>query len=163
MAATLSRQEIEEERQHALRVQRSLRAIQERADNSFEPWGFRAPAPALGCDPDEYRRSLLIKAKKLLPGDNELRHVQIRQLPRDVLSQFEDMIYPAARATAYSADSVPAGEMRAIQETDSNGLTMTRWIGQESFVKAMGRPGRRVLGFLHNDGHYYNTNGQRTG
>jgi hypothetical protein len=33
----------------------------------------------------------------------------------------------------------------------------------KGFVKAMGRPGRRVLGFLHNDGHFYNTNGQRTG
>jgi hypothetical protein len=159
----MSRQEQEEERQHALRVQRSLRAIQERADNSFEPWGFRAPAPALGCDPDDYRRDLLIKAKRLLPGDNELRHVQIRQLPRDALTNFENLIYPVAKATAYSADSVPHGEMRPIEEKDNNGLKMIRWIGKESFVKAMGRPGRRVLGFLHNDGHYYNPSGRQTG
>jgi hypothetical protein len=154
---------MEEERQHALRVQRSLRAIQERADNALEPWGMRAPAPTLGVDPDQYRRDLLIQAKRLIPGDNELRHIQVRQLPRDALRQFEDMIYPVARSTAYSADSVPDGQMRAIEERDSNGLKMTRWIGKESFVKAMGRPGRRVLGFLHNDGHFYNTNGQRTG
>jgi hypothetical protein len=108
---------------------------------------MRAPAPTVGEDPDEYRRRLLIMAKKLIPGSNELRHVQVRQLPREALSAFEDEIYPAARATAYSADSVPAGEMRAIQERDKNGLTMIRWIGQESFVKAMGRPGRRVVSF----------------
>ena len=159
----MSRQEMEEERQHALRVQRSLRAIQERADNALEPWGLRARGPTLGENPDAYRRDLLIQAKKLLPGSNELRHVQVRQLPRDALSNFEDQIYPAAHATAYSADSVPDGQMRAIEEKDSNGLKMTRWVGKESFVKAMGRPGRRVLGSLHNDGHYYNTNGQRTG
>jgi hypothetical protein len=154
---------MEEERQHALRVLRSLRAIQERADNALEPWGLRVRGPTLGENPDTYRRDLLIQAKKLLPGDNELRHVQIRQLPSDALRQFEDMIYPAARAAAYSADSVPDGQMRAIEETDKNGLKMTRWIGKESFVKAMGRPGRRVLSFLHNDGFFYNTNGQRTG
>jgi hypothetical protein len=84
-------------------------------------------------------------------------------LPRDALANFEAQIYPAARATAYNADSVPAGEMRAIEERDSNGLKMTRWVGQECFVKAMSRPGRCVLGFLHNDGFFYNTNGQRTG
>jgi hypothetical protein len=98
--------------------------------------------------------------RRLLPGDNELRQVQIRRLPRDALRQFEDMIYPAAKATAYSADSVPDGEMRAIEEKDSNGLKMTRWIGQECFVKVMGRPSRRVLGSLHNDGHFYNTSGR---
>jgi hypothetical protein len=154
---------MEEERQHALRIQRSLRAIQERADAALEPWGLRARGPTLGEDPDQYRRDLLIQAKRLLPGSNELRHIQIRQLPRDALSNFEAQIYPAARATAYSADSVPDGQMRAIEEKDSNGLKMTRWIGQECFVKAMGRPGRRVLGFLHNDGFFYNTTGQRTG
>jgi hypothetical protein len=159
----MSREEMEEIRQHALRVQRSLRAIQERADDALEPWGLRARGATLGEHPDQYRRDLLIQAKKLIPGDNELRHVQIRQLPRSALSQFEDMIYPAAKATAYSADSVPAGEMRAIQETDGNGLKMIRWIGAECFVKSMGRPGRRVLGFLHNDGHYYNTNGRFVG
>ncbi|HEY3623881.1 MAG TPA: hypothetical protein VGL12_16095, partial [Roseiarcus sp.] len=85
--------------------------------------------------------------KKLIPGDNELRHVQVRRLPREALNQFEDMIYPAARATAYSADSVPDGEMRKVEERDSNGLKMIRWIGKVSFVKAMGRPGRHVLSF----------------
>jgi hypothetical protein len=139
--------ELEEIRQHALRVQRGLRSVQERADTALEPWGMRAPAPALGVDPDEYRRDLLIMAKKLIPGSNELRHVQVRQLPRETLSQFEDRIYPAARATAYSADSVPDGEMRRVEERDSNGMKMVRWIGKESFVKSMARPGRRVVSF----------------
>lgn len=144
---SISSVEAEEIRQHALRVHSSLRSVQERADTAFEPWGFRAPGPTLGCDPDEYRRDMLIKAKKLLPGDNRLRHVQIRQLPREALSQFEDMIYPAARAEAWKADSVPAGEMRRVEERDSNGMKIVRWIGKESFVKSMGRPGRRVVSF----------------
>jgi hypothetical protein len=129
---SLSAVEIAEEREHALRVQRSLRTIQERADDAFSPWDFRASSPVLGCDPDTYRRDLLIKAKRLLPGDNELRHVQIRQLPRDALGQFEDLIYPAAKAEAYNATSVSPGDMRKVVETDSNGMKMIRWVGQRS-------------------------------
>jgi hypothetical protein len=149
---SMSREEQEAERQHQLTVHSRLRSVQARADDCYEPWGFRAPAPALGCDPDEYRRDLLIKAKKLLPGDNRLRHVQIRQLPREALSQFEDMIYPAARAEAWKSDSVPRGQMRRVEEVDSNGMKMVRWIGQECFVKQMGRPGRRVVSFNTSNG-----------
>jgi hypothetical protein len=144
---TYSTDDIEEERQHQLRVHRSLRSIQERADTAFTPWGFRAPAPALGCDPNEYRRDLLIKAKKLLPGYNELRHIQIRQLRSDALTQFENLIYPAAKAEAFKADSVPDGEMRKIHKPTANGHEITEWIGKESFVKDMSVPPRRVVTF----------------
>jgi hypothetical protein len=130
----MSLAEINEEREHALRVQRSLRVIQERADDAFSPWDMRARGPTLGEDPDRYRRDLLIQAKKLLPGDNELRHVQVRQLPRDALGQFENLIYPAAKAEAHKSTSVPDGEMRRVVEIDSNGLKMVSWIGQRSFV-----------------------------
>ena len=96
----------------------------------------------------------MIKAKKLLPGDNQLRHVQVRQLPRHALGQFEDLIYPAAKAEAYRPDSVPRGELRRVVKPTANGQDIIEWIGQESFVKNMGRPGRRVAGFLYPDGHY---------
>jgi hypothetical protein len=138
----MSLAEIEEERAHALRVQRALRTIQERADDAFSPWDFRAPAPVLGCDPDTYRRDLLIKAKRLLPGDNELRHVQVRQLPSSALGQFEDLIYPAARAEAYNATSVSPGEMRKVTEIDGNGMKVVKWIGQRSFTDQFLQPGR---------------------
>ena len=139
---SMSAAEIEEERQHALRVQRSLCVVQERADDAFSPWDMRARGPTLGEDPDKYRRDLLIQAKKLLPGTNKLRHVTICQLPSSALGKFEDLIYSAAKAEAYFADSVPDGEMRRVTERDSNGLMMTRWVGQHSFVRDFTRPGR---------------------
>jgi hypothetical protein len=148
MASTyITADEIEEERQHMLRVQRSLRGIQARADDAFEPWGFRAPAPTLGVDPDEYRRNMLVKAKRLLPGTNKLRHVKIWDLPRSALSNFEDQIYPAARATAFDSSSVPDGELRKVVKPTANGHSIIEWIGNESFVKSIGRPGRRVVAF----------------
>jgi hypothetical protein len=158
----MSREEMEEERQHVLRVHRALQgSVQARADQAFEPWGFRAPAPTLGCDPDEYRRDMLVKAKRLLPGTNELRHVKIWDLPRSALAAFEDQIYPQARAEAWRPDSVPPGEMRQVHKPTANGSEIIEWVGQESFVKAMGRPGRRVVGFLFPDGTFRNTNGRQ--
>jgi hypothetical protein len=140
---SMSAAEIEEERQHALRVQRSLRVVQERADDAFSPWDMRARGPTLGEDPDTYRRDLLIQAKKLLPGTNKLRQVQIRQLPAAALGKFEDLIYPAAKAEAYSADSVPDGEMRKVVEIEpNNGLKIIKFIGQRSFVHDFTQPGR---------------------
>jgi hypothetical protein len=140
----ISAAELEEERQHQLRVQQSLRVIQERADDAFAPWDFRAPTPVLGCDPDEYRRSLLIKAKKLLPGDNRLRHVEVRKLPSNALERFEDMIYPAAKATAYDRDSVADGETRRVVQTDTNGMKIINWVGNRSFIHDFARPGHRA-------------------
>jgi hypothetical protein len=151
----MSAAELEEERQHVLRVHRSLQAnVQARADEAFEPWGFRAPAPTLGVDPDKYRRKMLDKAKKLLPGTNKLRHIEIWDLPASALGNFEDQIYPAARAEAFRPDSVPAGEMRKVHKPTANGHEIIEWIGRESFVKQLGRQGRRVTGFLFPDGHY---------
>jgi len=140
---SMSAAEIEEERAHALRVQRSLRAVQERADESFSPWGFRAPGPTLGEDPDEYRRKLLIMAKKQLPTDHKLRAVQIRQLRADALGVFEPQIYSACKAAAYDATSVPPGDLRRVEEIDpQNGMKIVKFIGQHSFVRDMGRAGR---------------------
>ena len=140
----ISAAELEEERQHALRVQQSLRVIQERADDAFARWGMSAPAPVLGGDPDEYRRNLLIKAKKLIPGDNRLRHVEVRKLPSNALPQFEDQIYATAKATAFNKDSVPDGEMRRVVQSDTNGMKIINWVGNRSFVHDFARPGRRA-------------------
>jgi hypothetical protein len=139
----MSSTEIEEERAHALRVQRSLRVLQEVADESFQPWGFRAPGPTLGEDPDAYRRKLLIMAKKQLPADHKLRQVQVRQLKADALATFEPQIYSACKAEAYNASSVPPGDLRRVEEIDpQNGLKIVKFIGQHSFVRHFTTPGR---------------------
>ena len=41
--------------------------------------------------------------------------------------------------------SVPAGTIERRESTDSNGHRAINWIGQESFVKAMMPPVRRVV------------------
>jgi hypothetical protein len=159
MASNFTAAELEEERQHALHVQRSLRSIQERADACYEPWGFRAPAPTLGCDPDEYRRDMLVKAKRLLPGDNRLRHVKIWDLPQAALSEFENLIYPQAKAEAHRPDSVPPGQMRKVHRPTAGGHEIIEWVGKDSFVRDFSSPVRLVLGFRTPEG-IMNTSGR---
>jgi hypothetical protein len=139
--ATLTRDQLLQ--QHA-----SARVYQERYDDALQPLGVRANAPVLGQDILDYRRNELVRIKKLLPDDHELRRVQIRQLPTAALDTFEPQYLRECRATAYRADTVPLGQMRRVEDIDANGLKIVKWIGQTSFVREMGRPCRRVVSFL---------------
>jgi hypothetical protein len=78
-------------REQLLQVQASARVFQGRADQAFEPWGMRAPAPVLGEDPDDYRRKLMILAKNQLPESLELRKITVKRIPNDALDKFEKM------------------------------------------------------------------------
>jgi hypothetical protein len=131
-----------------MRMQASGRVYQERFDNALQPWDRRAPAPTLGQSIDTYRRDVLVGIKKLLPDGHELRQIQIRRMPQDVLDAFEPQLLQACRAEAYNPTTVPPGEFRRVVEVNANnGLKTVRFVGHESFVKEMGRPGRRVVSF----------------
>ena len=130
-------------REQLLQMQASARVYQERADNSLQPWGLRAPHPVLGEDIDRYRRQLLIQAKRQLPDDHPLRGIQIKQLRDDALAALEPQIYDACQKAARRADTVPVdAPLRRVETRDANGLTIVDWIGQRSFVHDFTRPGR---------------------
>jgi hypothetical protein len=137
-------------REQLMQMQASGRVYQERYDNALQPWDIRAPAPVIGQDIDAYRRDTLVKIKKQLPEGHELRKVQIRQLDNDVLDIIEPKLLQACRHEAYNPESVPLGQMRRVVDIDpQNGQKIVKFIGQRSFVFDMGRPGRRVVSFLH--------------
>jgi hypothetical protein len=137
-------------------MQASARIYQARADSVFEAWGFRAPAPVIGQDPEDYRRDLAVKAKKQLPYGHKLRIKNLRTMPRDVFETFEPQIYDACREAATRPDAAAPGEMRQITKINpQNGHKEIHFIGNESFVRDFTRPGRRVVSFMHR----YNTSG----
>jgi len=143
-------------RDQLLHAQASARVFQARADSAFEPWGFRAPAPPLGQDPQDYRRDLAVMAKKQLPYGHELRKIKLWNLPRDVFETLEPQVYNACREAASRPDSVPPGEMREVVKINpQNGHKEIHFLGTTSFVRDMGRPGRKVVSFMHR----YNTSG----
>jgi hypothetical protein len=74
--------------------------------------------------------------------------VNYRGLKADALGIFEPQLLNACITEANNPVHVPLGELRKVEEIDPYGQVKTiKWIGQESFVKAMGRPGRRVVKF----------------
>jgi hypothetical protein len=128
----------------------AARKFQAYYDDTLRKVGMRAPQPVLGQTVNDYRRETLRTLKRtFLPQNHELYRIQFRGLPADVLNPFEAQLLSACLVEAYNPQHVPPGELRKIEELDEYGKLKTiKWIGQDSFVKQMGRPGRRVKSFL---------------
>jgi hypothetical protein len=131
-------------REHLMEVQSAARQFQQRADSALEPWNLRAPGPVMGQPINDYRRDLLVMAKRQLPDDHELRGVKVRQLEPDALAIMESQIYPAVKAAAMRPDSVPAGELREVTEVGLDGIKLTKFVGQRPFTDEFTRPGQHV-------------------
>jgi hypothetical protein len=128
----------------------AARKFQEYYDSTLRKVGMRAPQPVLGETVNHYRRETLRQLKRtFLPPAHDLYQVNYRGLEADALQVFEPQLLNACVVEASNPVHVPPGELRKIEELDEYGKLKTiRWIGQESFVKQMGRPGRRVKSFL---------------
>jgi hypothetical protein len=128
----------------------AARQFQAFYDDTLRKVGMRAPQPTLGQTVNDYRRETLRNLKRtFLPQNHDLYRVQYRQLESDALQVFEPQLLSACVTEANNPVHVPPGELRKVEELDEYGKLKTiKWIGQESFVKAMMRPGRRVKSFL---------------
>jgi hypothetical protein len=113
--------------------------------------GIHAPQPTAGEDVNHFRaRSLNLFKRTFLPPVHDL-HVGYHALAKSSLSAFnifEKDCLAACKVEANNPAHVPLGELRKIEERDPYGqVKVIKFIGQESFVKQMGRPGRRVVKF----------------
>ena len=133
----------------------AARKFQAYYDETLRKVGMRAPQPTLGQTVNNYRRETLRTLKRtFLPEVHELYKVQFRGLPADILNPFEAQLLNAVVVEANNPIHVPPGELRKVEELDEFGKLKTiRWIGQESFVKQMMRPGRRVVSFRTDHGY----------
>src|SRR5262249_14600810 len=111
--------------------------------------GMRAPQPIRGQTTNDYRRETLrIIKRTFLPPAHDLYQVNYRGLRADALQALEPQLLQAAVIEANNPAHVPRGELKKLEEMDEYGKVRSiRYIDQESFVKQMGRPGRRVVGF----------------
>src|SRR6266508_6899681 len=128
----------------------AARQFQEFYDATLRKVGMRAPQLVSGERVNNYRRETLRNLKRtFLPQNHPLYQVQFRQLKADALQVLEPQLLQACVVEANNPVHVPPGELRKIEELDEYGKLQTiKWIGQESFVKQMMRPGRRVKSFL---------------
>jgi len=150
-------------REHMLNLQAVQRECQRRADDALQPWGQRAPAPIAGESVDAYRLRLVSLVQERLPEGDEYREMPMRRTQRqspEAFTNFENEIYPRARAAAERLDSVAHGEERAVTHNDPvNGHKSVTFLRRESFVTDFKAPIRYVRGFFTPNG-YYNTSGR---
>ena len=128
----------------------SARSYQEYYDSALREVGIRIPAPVLGQTVNEYRRKTLHAMQQaLLPRQHELSKVDFHELKGDALKVMEPQALDACKAERVNPNNVPLGQLKPIKVFDSYSghLRETCFIGQESFVKHLTRPGRRVLSF----------------
>jgi hypothetical protein len=105
---------------------------------------------------NDYRRETLRQLKRtFLPESHDLFKVQYRGLKADALDALEPQLLKAVVQEAVNPLHVPPGQLKKIERFDEYGkVKCIDFIGQESFVKQMMRPGRRVVRFLAPaDGH----------
>ena len=118
-------------------------------DDALREVGVRAPAPVLGQSVRDYRRETLRMLKYTLPEDHPLRQVNYRGLRTDSLNALEPQVMAAFKAEKVNPNKLADGEYKPVPKLNPYGQVQeTRFIGKESFVKFMGRPGRRVVNFM---------------
>ena len=133
----------------------ACRRFQEYYDAALQQVGMSAPAPRPGQRVNDYRRETLRLLKhSFLPQNHELYPVQMRALPDDALDAIELQVVRATVKEAVNPAHLAPGEIRPIEKRDALGNKRIDWIGQEFFVKAMGRAGRRVVSFTTDRGRY---------
>jgi hypothetical protein len=118
---------------------------QARADAVFVNFGSRAPRPMEGETLFDYRKRL---ATKLKSHSSRWKDVKFSRLDDETFTPIESQVYDDAIAAAANPVDLQAGELREVTKINpQTGVRTIEFYGKESFVKQMGRPGRRVAAF----------------
>jgi len=136
--------------------------LQARFEETFSPYGERAPAPVADESVPSYHKRLLRTAQRklsvaddrVIPGTTsmtvgDVAKVPVGELTRSTREAIDPLIHQAASMQAkapHVSTLPPAGEFveRHVVD-DMTGVRTTEFHGRESFIKGMSRPGRRVL------------------
>ena len=133
----------------------AIRQVQAQFDEALSRVGLRAPAPIVDQSPIEYLQDACQDVKrKVLPRGHRYRTVQYGELKRDALQAIVPDLLKACVEEAKNPDNLAPGEIRKIEVLGPDGQKWIDWVGRESFVKDMGRPGRRVVSFTTSNGRY---------
>jgi hypothetical protein len=125
-----------------------IRSDQEYYDRGLAKIGERARAPVLGESRLQYNREVLRDLKKRHLMNHELGRINMRGLSGEVIETLRPQVLQAAEQEYWNPRNVPAGQIQERRRyNDFGGLEAIEFLGQECFVKQMGRPGRRVQSF----------------
>ena len=117
------------------------------ADDTFQLHGKRAPASLPGEGLGAYKRRLTTLLIKHSP---QWKDVKMSALPDEAFVNIEKMIYADAAQAARQPSDLGEQEERKVTITDPDtGMKQHLFYRKNSFIKDLGRPGRRVVSFLN--------------
>jgi hypothetical protein len=125
------------------------RQIASTYDDAFRSFGTTVPEAADDESPAAYRRRLFNRLARKLAADHELASVRADDVSSQpiVFDNFERMLLDAAKAEGErpSIENLPDdGTLISRTRVDDMGEKSINWYGRESFIKQMGREGRRL-------------------
>jgi hypothetical protein len=125
---------------------------------SYAAFGQQPPMRVGDESPFKFRRRLFRGIQDRLPDGHRLVGVEADQLGSDAIEEFERLLFEAAEKEGVepSGSNLPptVDDPRAMRmrQDSTNGRTFVEWKAKESFIKALGRPGRRVVAIHGKDG-----------
>jgi hypothetical protein len=126
------------------------REIQATYADAYRAFGTEVPVPVDDEAPMAFRKRLFNRLARRLPAGHDLADVRADDLGSQpvVFDNLERMLLDAAKVEGErpSFDNLPSdGSLVARHRTDSaTGERMTEFFGRSSFIREMGRPGRKV-------------------
>lgn len=126
------------------------RLIAQAYDDAYRSFGVATPEAADDERPSSYRARLFNRLVRRLPSGHDLADVRADDLGSQpvVFDNFEREMIKAAitEGERPSAANLPSdGSLICRNRVDSaTGERSVEWFGTESYIKGMGRPGRRV-------------------
>jgi hypothetical protein len=144
-------------------LQERLSKFQQRYDEPLAPFNRPAPQPKEGEGVNAYRRRALSFMQAFLPPSSQWRDASLDGLKSAALNVVDQQIMADVRVTAARPELMaltPAAKVdtldpaiRMVKSRMSDGSEQITFHG-ESFVRAMGRPGRLVTSFTTDRGRY---------
>jgi hypothetical protein len=135
-------------RQKARAYAEGCRQYAARYDDSFAAFNVSTPVAADGEHPEKFRIRLFNRLVRKLPEGHAWSDTRADDLPLGpAMDNIEAMVLEAAKQEGLkpSFDNLPpSGEIIARPRADAAGAKITEFFGRESFIKSMGRPGRKV-------------------
>jgi len=123
--------------------------IASRYSDAYRSFGSEVPMPVDDEAPSRYRGRLFNRLARRLASDHELSSIRADDLSSSavVFDNFERMMLDAAKAEGErpSIDNLPSdGSLIMRTRVDDMGEKQINFYGKESFIRGMGREGRRV-------------------
>ena len=144
----------DEAREKARADAEKRRMVAAKFDDAFRAFSVETPQARDDESPGQYRRRLFSRLQRKLPDSHDLVDIRADDLPSgQAYLNFEQMIIDAAKAEGEkpSFDNLPSdGSLIARQRVDdATNAKWTEYFGKESFIKSLGREGRKVVRIVH--------------